>query len=77
MDHESRIVFLNTNYYELIMNYFFKMKNGFAMMGAPMSPLLSASDSSSESELSAAESKPPSTPSGHSFNPLENHLKNP
>ena len=51
------------------------MKNGFAMMGAPMSPLLSASDSSSESELSAAESKPPSTPSGHSFNPLENLSK--
>ena len=42
-----------------------------------IAPLLSASDSSSESKLSAAESKPPSTPSGHSFNPLENHLKNP
>ena len=40
-----------------------------------MAPLLSASDSSSESELSAAESKPPSTPSGHSFNPLENLSK--
>ena len=44
----------------------------------PMAPLLPASDSSSESELSAAESKPRSTPSGHSFNPLENRFtKNP
>ena len=41
----------------------------------PMAPLLSASDSSSESELSAAESKPPSTTSWHSFNPLENLSK--
>ena len=34
--------------------------------------LLPASDSSSESELSAADSKTFSTLSGHSFNPLEN-----
>ena len=46
-------------------------------MESPMAPLLSASDSSSESELSAADSKPPSTTSWLSFNPLENHLKNP
>ena len=43
----------------------------------PMVPLLSASDLASESELYAAKPKPPSTPSGHSFNPLENLLKNP
>ena len=36
-----------------------------------MAPLLSASDSSSESKLSAADSKPPSTTSWHSFNLLK------
>ena len=36
-----------------------------------IAPLLSASDSSSESKLSAADSKPPSTTSWHSFNLLK------
>ena len=40
-------------------------------MESPMAPLLSASDSSSESKLSAADSKPPSTTSWHSFNLLK------
>ena len=41
-------------------------------------PLPPASDSASESELSAADSKPPSTTSWHSFNPLENrYTQNP
>ena len=40
-----------------------------------IAPLLSASDSSSESELSAADSEPPSTTSWHSFNPLENRYR--
>ncbi len=42
-----------------------------------IAPLLYVSELSVMSKLQPACSKPPSTPSGHSFNPLENHLKNP
>ena len=42
-----------------------------------IAPLLYVSDLSATSKLLSACSKPPSTTSWHSFNPLENHLKNP
>ena len=38
----------------------------------PIAPLLYVSELSAMSKLQSACSKPPSTPSGHSFNPLEN-----
>ena len=42
-----------------------------------MSPLMFVSESSPESKLSAANSKPPTTPMGLTSLQIENHLKNP
>jgi hypothetical protein len=39
-----------------------------------IAPLLYVSELSAMSKLLSARSKPPSTPSGHSFNPLENRF---
>ena len=41
----------------------------------PMAPLLPGLHSSSVSKLPSADCQPPSTPMGHSFNPLENRLR--
>ena len=41
----------------------------------PMAPLLPGLHSSSVSKLPSADCQPPSTPMGHSFNPLENRYR--
>ena len=41
----------------------------------PMAPLLPGLHSPSVSELPSADCQPPSTPMGHSFNPLENRYR--
>ena len=41
----------------------------------PMASLLPGLHSSSVSKLPSADCQPPSTPMGHSFNPLENRLR--